>query len=183
MIGILTHCNFGIKTAATAVTTAAAAAAAATTTTTEKSIPQHLNRPHILSGGNVKMFGLLVWPLFVGFELTITFLERRTRRTVLWSQGTRSTLETFALKADKEVQRITLSWTSGEVHGTDCVRAVPIMLPRTAPQRMYTYVKYRRIAGPFHSSCASIYRHNTNICVEMHTARCQFRYARYKVWL
>jgi uncharacterized protein YerC len=66
---------------------------------------------------------------------------------------------------------------------TDCARAVPIVLPRTTPQHMYTYVKCRRIAGPFHSSCVSTHRHNTNICVEMHTARCQFRCVRYKVWL
>ena len=118
------------------------------------------------------MFGLLAWPLFVGFEQTITFLERRNRRTALRSQGTHSTLETFALNADKEVQKIILSWTSGRCM-TMC-RAVPIVLPRTAPQHMYTHVKCRRIADPFHSSCVPTHRHNTNIFVEMHTARCQF---------
>jgi hypothetical protein len=92
-------------------------------------------------------------------------------------------LEMFALMADKEVQRIILSWTSGRCMTLTVCRTVPIVLPRTATQHMYTYVKCRRIAGPFHSSCVSTHHHNTNICVEMHTARCQFRCARYKVWL
>jgi hypothetical protein len=82
------------------------------------------------------MFGLLAWPLFVGFEPTITFLERRNRRTVLWSQGTHSTLETFVLKADKEVQRITLSWTLGRCMALTVCRAVPVVFPRTAPQHI-----------------------------------------------
>jgi len=129
------------------------------------------------------MFGLLACSLFVGFEPTITFLERRNRRTVLWSQGTHSTLETFSLKADKELQRIILSWKSGRWMALTVCRAVPIVLPRTAPQHMYTYVKCCRVTGPFHRSCVSTQRNNTNICVEMHTARFQLCCARYKAWL